>query len=322
MDTVKVSSPEAWCHAPLGGEIEDGWLYGVGACDQKGGLAAMIYGAGLLHCSGLPLMGDLVLACVVDEEPCEGLGTRVLMEGEALSPNWVVITEPSDLAVMLGHRGRLEMQVTVQGRSAHGASPHLGDNAVYRAAELMPRLQELAGRLAKHPVLGAGTLAVTEISSLSASRNAIPYRCQFIIDRRLTLGEDENRALAEIEGLISATGLSATVAVTEYQATSYTGYPARAREYYPAWLMAEDDPLITAAVRVVEDKLGHSPQVGCWEFSTEGTYTAGVTKIPTVGLGPGDPLVAHTVDERIRLADVSAAAEIYAQLAARLLDSR
>ena len=80
MDTVKVSSPEDWHHAPFGSAVEDGRLYGVGACDQKGGLAAMIYGAELLRGSGMPVTGDVVLACVVDEEPCEGLGTRALME--------------------------------------------------------------------------------------------------------------------------------------------------------------------------------------------------------------------------------------------------
>jgi acetylornithine deacetylase/succinyl-diaminopimelate desuccinylase-like protein len=186
----------------------------------------------------------------------------------------------------------------------------------------MPSVQELGGKLAVDRSLGAGTLAVTEISSLSASRNAVPYRCEFIVDRRLTLGEDEGRALSELQQVITATGVEADVEVTEYRTTSYTGYPAKAREYYPAWLMAEDAPLVMAARRAVEVQLQRPPKVACWEFSTEGTYTAGVAEIPTVGLGPGDPLIAHTVDEQIRLADVFVAAEIYAQLAALVLGAK
>ena len=319
MDTVRVSDPLAWNHDPFGAEISDGLLYGIGACDMKSGLAAMLYGAKLLREAGVALNGDVVVACVAQEEPCEGLGSRVLIEEEEIRPDWVVLGEPTNMDVCRGQRGRLEMRLVVHGRSAHAASPDLGDNAIYTAARLVFGLELLAGQLGNDDFLGPGTLAVTQVASRASSRNAIPAHCELIIDRRLTLGENETKALAEIQRVIAREGVQAEIEVTEYQATSHTGYACHAREFYPAWVMAEDHPLITSTVRAVRAQLKHRPRINRWDFSTEGVYTAGVAGIPTVGFGPGDPRHAHTADEHVRLTDVYAAAEVYARLAFELL---
>lgn len=319
MDTVRVSDPQAWSRAPFGGEISDGLLYGIGACDMKGGLAAMIYGAKLLRDAEADLKGNVVVACVTQEEPCEGLGSRVLIEEEGIRPDWVVLGEPTNLDICRGQRGRLEMRLVVHGCSAHAASPALGENAIYTAARLVFGLELLAGQLGDDDFLGPGTLAVTQIASSASSRNAIPDRCELIIDRRLTLGENETKALSEVQRVIVREGVEAKVEVTEYQATSHTGYACRAREFYPAWVMAEDHPLVTSTVRAVRAQLKRRPRIGCWDFSTEGAYTMGVAGIPSVGFGPGDPHLAHTANEHVRLADVYAAAEVYARLAVELL---
>lgn len=321
MDTVQISNPEAWKHDPFGAEIEGGMLYGLGACDMKGGLAAMIYGAHLLRDAGISLKGDLVVACVVQEEPCEGTATRVLIEEEGIRPDWVVLGEPTDLNVSRGQRGRMEMRLVAYGRSAHAANPELGENAIYTIARLVFGLELLAGQLSasSDETLGAGTLAVTHIASCASSRNAIPDRCELLIDRRLTLGENDVKALAEVQRVIAREGVRAEVEISEHDITSYTGYKCHTREYYPAWVMAEDHPLIASVVRVVKSRLRRRPRVECWSFSTEGVYTAGIAGIPTVGFGPGNPRLAHTADEHISLNDVCTAAEIYAHLAMELL---
>jgi len=319
MDTVRVSDSTAWSHDPFAAESKDDLLYGLGACDMKGGLAAMVYGAKLLRDAGVTLRGDIVVACVVQEEPCEGLGSRVLIEEEGIRPDWVVLGEPTNLNVSRGHRGRLEMRLVAHGRSAHAATPDLGENAIYTAARLVFGLELLAEQLANDDFLGPGTLTVTGITSSASSRNAVPDHCELIIDRRLTLGENETKALAEVQRVIAREGVRAEVAVTEYHATSYTGYACHAREFYPAWVLAEDHPLVTATVRAAREQLKRRPRVTSWDFSTEGTYTAGAAGIPTVGFGPGDPHRAHAADEHVRLSDVYAAAEVYARLAVELL---
>jgi putative selenium metabolism hydrolase len=319
MDTVRVSAPDSWTRDPFGAEIEDGVLYGLGSCDMKSGLAAMIYGAKLLQDAEVTLDGDVVVACVVQEEQCEGLGTRRLVEESGIRPDWVVIGEPTDLNVSRGQRGRLEMRLVAHGRSAHAASPQLGENAISIAARLVFGLEMLSEQLAEDDFLGPGTLTVTDISSSASSRNAVPDRCTLIIDRRLTLGENETKALAEVQRVIAREGVNAEVAVTEYQSPSYTGRVCRTREFYPAWVLGADHPLVKAAVRAAQTQLNRRPQITCWGFSTEGVYTAGEAGIATVGFGPGKEATAHTADEHVRVSDVYAAAEVYAQLAAQLL---
>ncbi|MGD8996760.1 MAG: YgeY family selenium metabolism-linked hydrolase [Anaerolineae bacterium] len=319
MDTVRVSARDSWARDPFEASVENGILYGLGSCDMKGGLAAMLYGAKMVQDAGATLKGDLVVACVVQEEECEGLGTRVLIEEGGLRPDWVVLGEPTDLNVSRGQRGRLEMRLVTHGRSAHAASPHLGENAIYIAARLVFGLELLAEQLAEDEFLGQGTLAVTDITSSASSRNAVPDSCAMIIDRRLTLGENETKALAEVQRVIAREGVSADVEVTRYRTLSYTGYECDVREFFPAWVIAADHPLVSAAVRAAQTELERRPQVTRWGFSTEGVYTAGEAGIPTVGLGPGREERAHTADEHVQLRDVYAAAAIYAQLAMRLL---
>ncbi|MFN2218532.1 MAG: M20/M25/M40 family metallo-hydrolase, partial [Anaerolineae bacterium] len=163
MDVVDVGDPARWPHPPYNGLIEDGVLYGRGACDMKGGLAAMVYAVKALLDAGVELAGDLYVVGVVQEEPCEGLAMQVLVEEEGIRPDYVVLGEPSNLHVRVGHRGRMEMEVNVRGRAAHASSPDLGSNAIHNAARLIFGIELLAPRLATDPFLGQGTIAVTEI---------------------------------------------------------------------------------------------------------------------------------------------------------------
>jgi putative selenium metabolism hydrolase len=322
LDTVDVGDPTRWRHPPYAAVIEDGVLYGRGACDMKGGLAAMVYGVKALLDASVNLAGTLYVVGVVQEEPCEGLGMRVLVEEENIHPDSVVLGEPSNLQVMVGHRGRVEMRIRVLGKAAHASLPALGQNAVHNAARLIFGLELLSARMATDPFLGQGTLAVTEINSQAASRNALPDCCTFFVDRRLTLGETERKALAEVQNIISTEDVNAHVDVTEYRAASYTGYAWSVRNSFPAWVTSEDHELVQATVRGVRETLGFRPRIGRWAFSTDGTYTAGVANIPTVGFGPGEERYAHTLEDQVRLNDVVDAARVYARLALELVGRR
>lgn len=319
MDVVGVGDPTAWKRDPFAAEIENGILYGRGAADMKGGLAAMVYAGKLLRDRGVSLHGDLYLVGTVQEEPCEGLGVKVLIEEEGLTPDYVLLGEPTDLQLVRGQRGRLEIQVVVQGRSCHASAPHLGDNAIYTAARLIFGIEMLSPQLADDKFLGPGTLAVTHIESTAGSRNVVPDRCTFYIDRRLTIGETEVKAIAEVQSVLLREAARAQVQVTEYVATSYTGYPARMRASYPAWALDREHPFVQSVSQAIRAELGYRPAVGKWDFSTDGTYTMGVAGIPTLGFGPGEEKFAHTADEQIRLQDVERAARAYARIAAEIL---
>jgi len=319
MDTVDVGEPGGWKHGPFSGDIDDGILYGRGAADMKAALAAMLYGVKLLAESNAPLRGDVFVALVVQEEPCEGVAIRHLIEQGGIQPAIVVLGEPTNLGVSLGQRGRIELKVSTFGKASHAAMPQGGINAITAAARLIFGIDLLASQLHNDPQLGPGSIAVTQITSQAGSLNSIPDLCQLIIDRRLTLGETEARAISELQSVINRERIRAEVMTTEYEMTTYAGYVARGRNYFPPWLLSDEDPLARKVVRAVEKVLGVRPRTSTWSFSTDGAYTMGTAGIPTIGFGPGEEHRAHTVDECVRLADVAQAARGYAQIAVDLL---
>jgi putative selenium metabolism hydrolase len=319
MDVVGPGDLSTWQQDPFGARIENGVLYGRGTADMKGALAAMVYGAKMLLDQGIPLRGELCVAGVVQEEPCEGLSMRVLIEEEGLIPDYVILGEATGLQISRGQRGRMEIKVVSRGRSCHASAPGRGDNAIYTASRLIFGVEMLSQQLAEDRFLGPGTLAVTQIENTAGSRNVVPDTCTFYIDRRLTLGETEAKALAEVQAVLLREEAQAELSVSEYVSTSYTGYEARAKCYYPAWALDREHPLIRRLDRAIRDELGYRPEIGKWDFSTDGVYTMGVAGIPTAGFGPGLEKYAHTADERIRLVDVERAACGYARIATEIL---
>ena len=323
MDTVDTGDRKAWQHDPFGGDIEDtaegAVLYGRGAADMKSALAAMIYGVKWLADQEVALDGDLVVAFVVQEEPCEGVAVRHLIEEEGIRPDMVVLGEPTNLGLYLGQRGRVELKVAAYGKAGHAAMPQGGVNAISSAARLIFGIELLGLQLHVDSQLGSGSIAVTQISSNAGSLNSIPDLCELVIDRRLTLGETEARAIAELQAIINRERIRADVSTLTYEMESYTGYKASGRKYFPPWLLPEDDPMARKSVRAIEKVLGGRPRLGFWPFSTDGAYTMGSCGIPTIGFGPGEERHAHTADEQVRVGDIALAARGYAQLAIDLL---
>ena len=319
MDTVGIGNPGAWTHDPFGGEIIDGYLYGRGSVDMKGPLAAMIHGVGLLAEQGVELPGEVIVAAVVQEEPTEGMAMRVLVEEEDVRPDWIVLGEPTNLQVAHGQRGRMEIKVEVSGRSCHASEPDAGDNALSNAARLIFGLNMLGANLMTDAILGKGTLAVTQLTTVAGSRNVIPDRCDMIIDRRLTLGETPSRALTEVETALQREDVRGKVEISQYRSVSYSGYETSGPEIYPAWLLPEDHPLLRRSCDSLEHSLGRRPPLRTWAFSTDGVYTMGEAGIPTVGFGPGESRQAHTSNEHILIDDVKRAAQSYAALVIDLL---
>ena len=122
----------------------------------------------------------------MQEEDCDGLCWQHILEENTIDPEFVVLTEPTGLNVYRGHRGRMEIRVTVRGISAHGSAPERGDNAIYKMASILKELEKLNENLKYDEFLGKGTLAVSEIFYTSPSRCAVADGCSISVDRRLT----------------------------------------------------------------------------------------------------------------------------------------
>jgi putative selenium metabolism hydrolase len=233
------------------------------------------------------------------------------VEEEDIHPDFVVIGEPTNLRVVRGHKGRVEFRVTSQGRSAHGASHWLGENALYKMLPVLEALPRLDEKLPEHPFMGRGSIVATHIEVTAGSYNVVPDRCSIVLDRRLTVGETAQQALAQVRELLP--GGDFDVQIMNYDRPSYNGYKRNHEQVFPVWSFEESQPLIRAALETSRS-LGLETRSGKWNFSTNGAYWAGVAGIPCVGFGPGEEEIVHTVDEHIRVDDVLRAAEWYARL--------
>ena len=323
VDTVGVGDRSTWTRDPYQGELKDGVIYGRGASDQEGGIAAAVHGARIAKELRLLEGAQLWVTGTVMEEDCDGLCWQYILREQVLRPDVVVITEPTALGVYRGHRGRMEIEVRTQGRSAHGAAPERGINAVYRMAPIIADVERLNDRLAAtaDPFLGKGSCTISAIRSTSPSLCAVADSATIHVDRRLTHGETWEGAVRELEALESVKAAGAAVSVLDYAVPSYTGLTYPTKKFYPTWLMPEDHPAVRAGVAAARDALGREPVVGKWGFSTNGIATAGMFGVPTVGFGPADEVWAHTPDDQCPVAHLTAAARCYAAFPRRWLEA-
>ncbi|MFA6028227.1 MAG: YgeY family selenium metabolism-linked hydrolase [Elusimicrobiota bacterium] len=314
IDTVGIGDKSAWKWDPFKGKYQNRTIYGRGATDQKLSMASMVYAGKAIKQLGLT--GDYTLWVVGSclEEDCDGLPLLHLIEKEGYKPDFVVITEPTDLKVYRGHRGRMEMKVVTKGRSCHGSAPDRGDNAVAKMSPIVAEIEALRPKLKKDRFLGQGTVCVTCIECKTPSLNAVPDEATIYLDRRLTAGETLKSAVREIEGLKSVKKAKAKVHVLHYDAVCWTGLKVGQEKYFPTWVLPESHKLVKASVKAGRDALKKTPVVDKWTFSTNGVASAGRLGIPTIGFGPANEVYAHTVNEMMPVDDLLKAAVFYAAL--------
>ncbi len=318
IDTVDVTDGDQWDCDPFAGKVEDGAVYGRGAVDQKAGMAAMVSAAVIMRELDLLAGFQVWLVGSVMEEDCDGLCWHHILSEKTLAPELVVSTEPTNLKIHRGQRGRMEIRVRVKGRSCHGSMPHLGDNAIYKITPAILAIEKLNDRLADDPFLGKGTCTITWIGSRSPSLCAVPDEAEFHIDRRLTRGETRESALAEVEAALAEAGVDAEVFTLTYEEPAWTGLVYPMDKYYPTWTVPADDPVVTAAERAFAGVTGRRAEVSRWNFSTNGVTITGLHGVPCLGFGPGREEAAHSANESVPVADLVTACAFYAALPGEL----
>jgi succinyl-diaminopimelate desuccinylase len=312
LDTVPTGDPGDWPVDPLGGELVDGRVWGRGSVDMKGALAAMAVAAQGAADAGFE--GTLVVAGVVQEE-VGGLGARWF--GERHRADLVVLGEPSDLGLQLGHRGRIEARVTLPGRIAHAAKARLGANALLRAARYALALEGLA--LPVDPVLGRSDATLTQLAGYPQDGpNVVPGRADLTIDYRQVPGDDAAAVVARLASLDA----EARVEVSEEIARSEDGAVSmRFPRSVDAYLVDPEHPAVAWAASILGRALPEPVRVGTWWFATDAPHLAKMGA-PVLGWGPGDPELAHTSREAIDVAALHAAVRGYRDLATAFLRGR
>jgi acetylornithine deacetylase/succinyl-diaminopimelate desuccinylase family protein len=260
-----------------------GRLYGRGACDTKGSIAAMM--AAVIEVASQRMRSretEIVLAFVVDEENAQ-LGSRVLA-ASGIKADLAIVGEPTGARVVTAHKGSLWLRIETRGRAAHGALPSLGHNAVHDMARVVDLLEgQYAKSLSrqKHPLLGAATVNVGSIQG-GTQPNIVPDHCVIRVDRRTLPGETEASVVKSIGKLIRSIGVQATITGEKSGPTSPLETPS-------------DHPLVRLFLESAQQR---EPQ-GVHYFCDASVLAA--AGIPSVVFGPGDIAQAHTADEWISL---------------------
>lgn len=311
IDTVGVGDPKAWKIDPFKGIVKNGKIYGRGATDQKLSMVSMVYAGKIIKELGLAEKYTYIAVGSVQEEDCDGLPLLHIINKEKIKPDFVILTEPTNLNLYRGHRGRMELKVITKGKSCHASAPERGDNALTKMSEIIHDIDRLNKKLKKDNFLGKGTVAATYIECKTPSLNAVPDEATIYLDRRLTKGEDKNLAVSQIKNLTSVRKHKAKVEILNYEAISWTGLKVSQEKYFPTWVLEENHPLVKAGIKAGEIALGRKPYIGKWVFSTNGVATAGRLKIPTIGFGPSDEIYAHSVNEQMPVEHLVKAAVFY-----------
>ncbi len=315
IDTVGVGDIKLWEKDPFSGEISDGKVYGRGASDQKGGAAAMVTAAKIINEMGGTDRGTILFTCTVQEEDCDGLCWQYIINEDKIKPNLVILTEPTNGNINRGHRGRMEMEAKTFGVSCHASAPERGDNAIYKLASVLLELEKLNNKLGSDEFLGKGTLAATKLYSSSPSLCAVADGASVHIDRRMTLGETEQSAVAEILDLPSMNKYGGKVEVLEYFTPSWKGLTYKTKKVFPVWALEENHPVVKSAVECYTKLFAEKPTVDKWTFSTNGVATMGMFGIPSFGYGPGFENQAHAPNEYCPIEHLTQCSAFYAAYA-------
>jgi acetylornithine deacetylase len=295
-DTVPV---EGMTVPPFGAEVRDGRLYGRGACDVKGSMAAMLTALARLTRERPPGAAPVILACTVDEEFTH-TGSSRLAE-EPLGADLAIVAEPTRLDLVTTHKGATRWKIRTRGVACHSSTPHLGDNAIYRMARVISALEDYARELAAaapDPVLGPPSLSVGRVEG-GQSVNVVPDSCEIEVDRRVIPGEDSTACPEQARAFLR--GRLGTLDGVEFS-KPWVNMPALVPRVAP------DD--LEAIGGVVREVTGRAPSIGGVPYGTDAGPLSR-SGLACVVFGPGDIAQAHTKDEWIELEQVRAAAELF-----------
>lgn len=286
---------------PFGAKIENGRLYGRGACDIKGGMAAMLATFARVAREKPKGAANVVMACSVDEEHTF-TGVQRLVE-KGVRADLAVVAEPTQLNIVHAHKGVVRWLMTTEGRACHSSSPEQGINAIYRMGRLLTGIEQYAAQLRasrSDPLLGPPTLSVGRIEG-GTSVNTVPDQCRIEVDRRVIPGEDAHAAPGQL-----------TAFLREQAGIDFPficGEPWMAK----AALSPQGSETLVAELGAAINAVVGTHRVMAVPYGTDAS-TIAAAGVPSVVFGPGDIAKAHTCDEWVPLDEVEKASDILYRL--------
>lgn len=296
LDTVPLGAAP-WARDPLAGEIGEGRLWGRGSSDMKSGVASFVTAAVQVAGQPRPKAGLVLVITAGEETGCTGAADLAGQPGLLGQAGAMIVAEPTSNYPCVGHKGALRLDAIARGITAHGSMPEQGDNAVYKLARVIPRLEGFDFRIPSHPVLGAPTLNVGTIHG-GLNINSVPDECVAGIDIRTIPGQDHD---ALMSALMACVGPEVDLVSTRWVTGVWTEPSTR-------WVQEVFD--------IMTPVIGERPEPRALPYFTDGSILAeAYGGAPTIILGPGEAAQAHQTDEYCLVERIEQAAEAYTRIA-------
>jgi len=307
LDTVPVGS-EKWIHDPFEGVVSEGKIWGRGTADMKGGLVSLMVAAKALAEARGPLQGDLIIAATAGEE-VDSLGATAIASRSDLGPvQAIVIPEPSYNDVYVAEKGAFWLEITTQGKTAHGSMPEMGRNAVIMMMALIHELEKMTFPYKEHPLLGGFSQSINTILG-GVKTNVVPDQCVITVDMRTVPGQDHRSILKQVEELIA----SLSRRTPDFKASAKVTNDRAPVETSP------NEPAVQTFADIVAEVAGERPVPKGVRYYTDAVAFVPVLKAPMIICGPGDAKLAHQPNEHVEISKLVQAARIYTLAAAKLL---
>lgn len=319
LDTPGIGDRSSWRFDPYTGDMKAGKVFGHGAANNKGGLAAIVFAGAIIQELDLAADATVYIVGSIQAEECEGLAYKAIFDVEKTYPHFVVLSMPTGMRINRGHRGRAEIQVTLRGQPVHASNPDKGFNAIYGMTKIIEGVQALNAQLPVDKFLGKATIAVTHIDCDYNGPNMLPESVRITIDRRLISNEQRKKVLSQIKELTK--GTRAKIEVVGYDQPSYRGLRLPMEKYFPTWCLPDDHPLVASAGSAYKSVFKKAPLIGNWTMSTAGVYTMGMAKVPTIGFGPSEESYSGPINDHVRIDDLEKSMAFYATLPGYLPDT-
>lgn len=319
IDTGIIGDRSSWRFDPYAGDMKAGKIFGHGAANNKGGLAAIVHAGAIIKELDLAADATVVVVGSIQAEECEGLAYKALFDVEKLYPHFVVLSMPTGMRICRGQRGRAEIEITLRGQPVHASDPGKGFNAIYGITKIIENVQALNEKLPTDPFLGRATISVTHVECDENGPNHLPENCRITVDRRLVPQENRKKVLAQFKELCR--GTRAKIEVVQYDRPSYRGLRLPIEKYFEPWTLEEHHPLIEAAGAAYQSVFKKKAQLDRWTSSTHGVYTMGAAHVPTIGFGPSEESFSGPVNDHVKIDDLEKCMAFYASLPGFLPDT-
>jgi len=338
-DVVTEGDASEWKYGPFEGKVVGNRIYGRGACDTKGNLAAVVKATQVISQSGLPFKGKILLGILVDEEGMMSGVKHFIRQGWANRVNAAIICEPVDNHLCVTQKGALRAELITCGKMSHGAMPLAGLNPIAPMVSILEKMRQLEEeeirRLGKDPFLGYPSITPTVLQAPVKGEpqlNVIPQQCRALLDIRTIPGQSHEVLKKQLVDIVQEEERSISVSLQsgplkeireEFQKGLSKGIAFQAKldvfEDRPWTKTSQDEPVVQAVSKAYRSITGEGPVYDGVLGATDGTFLSAWAGIPIVTLGAGKRMIPHQKDEWVSVDDLYLTAKIYAASAIEFL---